>query len=162
MRTVALILSFGTMLFAVGCGPADVAGNYAVNISNGDNDCNLNGWDPNAEITSVPVVITQDGSDVQLDVQNVAGAILDAVVGSHFFNGTVGGSHISAELIGSVAQTRGACTYTLTLELEGDVNGDFIEGTLDYNPITNHSPDCGTLETCSNRQLFNGTRPPSE
>jgi len=42
---------------AVGCGPADVAGNYTVSITNGENQCNLNGWDPNGELTGVPVVV---------------------------------------------------------------------------------------------------------
>jgi hypothetical protein len=149
-------------LLAVGCAPADVAGNYTVSVTNGENDCGTSGWDPDATQSGIPVVITQDGDVVQVAVEGAVGVLLDLGVGSRLFNGTVGGSHIQGDLIGSVTSRQGECAYTYTLELDADLSGDVITGEIVYRPVTNHHADCGVLETCSNVQLFNGTRPPSE
>jgi len=161
MRSMAFI-SFGLGLLAVGCAPADVAGNYTVNVTNGENECGFGGWDPDGETLAVPVVITQDGDVVQVTVEGAPGVFFDIVAGSRRFNGTVGGSHVQGDLIGSVTGRQGDCAYTITVELDADVSGDVIMGQLAYRPITNHHADCGVLETCSNVQLFNGTRPPTE
>lgn len=161
MRRTALIsLSLG--ILAMGCAPADVAGNYMVSTTNGDNVCGIDGWDAGGVGTGIPVVITQDGDVVQLTVEGLWGGALNLLVGSNRFNGTVGGSHIQADIVGSVTARQGQCVYTVTLELDADLNGDVLTGEVAYRPVTNRHADCGVLETCANIQRFNGTRPPSE
>ncbi len=158
-RRSALLLPFA--LLAVGCAPADVAGTYTVATTNGANDCAASGWDEGATSTGIPVVITQDGATVQIIVEGLWGTALELGVGGRTFNGQVGGSHVSADLVGDVTSRQGECVYTYTLELDADLTGDLLEGTVTYRPVTNGHADCGILQTCRNVQAFNGTRPPS-
>ncbi len=161
MEKKAFILSVAALL-AIGCAPADVAGSYSVATTNGANTCSIDGWEAGATGTNIPVVITQNGDVVQVAVEGLLRTWLDIAVGGHLFNGTVGGSHIQADLVGSTSYRQGGCTYTFTLELDADLNGDFLQGEVVYRPVTNGHADCGVLDTCSNVQSFNGTRPPSE
>ncbi len=151
----------GLSMLAVGCAPADVAGNYTVATTNEANDCNISGWTDGATQSGIPVVVTQSGGSVTLDVQGLWGAGLTATVGRSTFTGNVGGSHVQADLIGTNSGRQGNCTYTYTLELDADLSGDTLQGQLVYRPMTNHDPDCGVLDTCANVQRFNGTRPPT-
>ena len=66
----------------------------------------------------IPVVVTQSGGSVTLDVQGLWGAGLTATVGRSTFTGNVGGSHVQADLIGTNSARQGNCTYTYTLELD--------------------------------------------
>ncbi|MCB9593109.1 MAG: hypothetical protein H6719_10285 [Sandaracinaceae bacterium] len=152
----------GSLVVAAGCAPADVAGNYSVNLTNGENGCGLDNWTVGESTANIPIVVTQSDDTVQLDVQGLGGTYLDVVLGSSLFNGNVSGNGISAALIGSNAGRQGGCTYTTTVDLDATVDGDFIEGELQWRPVTNGHADCGILETCRNYQSFNGTRPPSE
>lgn len=154
--TVAAISSVG-----VGCAPADVAGNYSVNVTNGANGCSLDNWMEGSTSSNIPLLVTQSDDQVQLDVQGLTGTYLDLVLGSSLFNGDVSGSQITAALIGSNTGRQGSCSYTVTVDLDARVDGDFIQGELTWRPVTNRHPDCGVLETCRNTQQFNGSRPPS-
>ncbi len=159
-RTVRWLVAFAGILGAVGCAPADVAGNYTVNVTNGENGCAFDGWTVGETASSIPLVVTQDDSTVQLDVQGTTGGLLDLVIGSSLFNGTVSGNGIDAALVGSNSARQGECAYTITVDLDASIDGDFLEGELRWRPVTNHHADCGILETCSTFQSFNGTRPP--
>lgn len=150
------------VILAVGCAPADVAGNYAVNLTSGDDGCAIAGWTVGEMISGVSVIVVQDDDQTQLDVEGPAGTILDIVVGSSLFNGQVGGNGINAALIGDNTARMGECVYTYTIDLDADVNGDFMEGQLRWHPVTNGHADCGILETCFNLQSWNGSRPPRE
>lgn len=158
MRSGPILL---VVALAFGCSPADVAGNYTVNITNGANGCSLMNWTVGEMTTGVPVVVVQDGDQVQLDVMGIGGTLLDLAVGSSIFTGQVGGSGITAALIGDNTARQGECVYTITIDLDASVSGDFIEGQLVWRPVTNHHADCGVLETCENLQSFNGSRPPT-
>mgnify|MGYP001603801700 CR=1 FL=1 len=158
MRAGAILL---VAALAMGCEPADVAGNYTVNLTNGENGCALTNWTVGEMTNAVPVVVVQDGDQVQLDVMGVGGTLLDLAVGSSLFTGQVGGNGITAALIGDNTARQGECVYTTTIDLDASVSGDFMEGQLRWRPVTNHHADCGVLESCENLQTFNGSRPPS-
>ncbi len=157
-----LVVVLGALVAAVGCAPADVAGNYTVNVTNGENGCAIDGWTVGETSSSIPLVVTQDDSTVQLDVQGATGGVLDLVIGGSLFNGEVSGNGVTASLIGTNSARQGGCNYTITIDLDANVNGDFIEGELAWRPVTNHHADCGILETCQTLQSFNGSRPPSD
>jgi len=154
----AVAISWGAL--AMGCGSDYVGGSYTVNLTNGDDGCGVMGWTVGDTTSAVPVAVLQDGDQVQLDVGGASGTLLDLAVGSSIFNGQVGGSDITAALIGSRAGSQGSCTYTYTIDLRASVDGDFMEGELRWHPVTNGHADCGVLETCENVQSFNGSRPP--
>ena len=160
MRT-RLLLVVATLV--AGCaGPADVAGNYTINLTNGENGCSVDGWMVGEETTGVPIIVTQDEDQVQLDVNGPSGTFLDVFVGSSLFNGQVSGNDVTAALIGSVSARQGECAYTWTIDLAAEADGDVLRGDLLWHPVTNGHADCGILATCGNGQSFNGTRPPTE
>lgn len=161
VRLVPAVLVSLLLGIASGCAPADVAGNYSLAVTNGDNGCEVDGWTVGESSANVPAVITQDEGDVQVEVQGVSGTFLNLVVGSNRFAGDVAGDRVSAELIGDNSGREGECRFTWTIELDATVAGDVIEGELNWRPVTNGHPDCGMLEMCRNQQVFNGTRPPT-
>src|SRR5262245_57064299 len=77
------------VLFLAACGggdPADVAGDYSISLTNGENGCDFANWMEGETATNVPVVITQ-GSEGEEDqatavVNGAAGTYLDLVLGS--------------------------------------------------------------------------------
>ena len=157
----SLAAGLASVLVAVGCAPADVAGDYTIALTNGENGCMVNNWDVGTSTSGVPVLITQDGGTVQATVNGTSGTLLNLVVGSMHFNGDIAGDRIAASLIGDNNARQGECSYTFTVDMDATVSGDVIQGELTWRPVTNGHPDCGVLETCRNRQTFNGTRPPS-
>jgi hypothetical protein len=159
-RLVLLSALLTTASLAVGCAPADVAGDYTVATTYGDNECGLSGWNAGESQTGIPVRVTQDGGDVEVEVQGLSAVTLGAVTGGTTFVGHVSGNRVSADLIGSSTARQGGCAYTLTLELEASLQGDALEGEIAWRPVTNRHPDCGTLDACSNLQRFSGVRPP--
>lgn len=162
MRTLRLSLFCmlsGLALASCGGDPANVAGTYTINLTNGPNGCMVDNWDEGATSTGTTVVITQDGSTIEADVQGLAGTYLDLVVGSSVFEGTVSGDHIDARLTGH-ARTQGSCAYTLLIDMDADLDGDVLQGSLRWFAQTNGLESCGILNTCQNTQAFNGTRPP--
>jgi hypothetical protein len=161
MSTARLLL---VVLAAVACGsdePADVAGNYTLALTNGDNSCGFDGWTAGAITTNVPLTITQADAQVTATVGGVAGAYVELVLGARVFTGEVDGAHLDLVLYGSRSATEGNCTFTINAEVEADLDGDLLEGEIRYRPATNGNPDCAPLDGCANVQAFNGTRPPS-
>ncbi len=165
MRTTALTLGSLALLAPLfaGCAPADVAGDYTVNTTDGPNECQLAGWTEGETRMGIPVTVRQDDTGaVQLDVMGVVGGLLDLAAGSSVFVGDVNGNDVDAELIGQRSSQMGGCNYTTTIELRATLDGDVLEGELRYRPVTNDHPDCGVLAMCANVQSFNGARPPTE
>ncbi len=159
MRTALLLSS----LLLASCGspaPANVAGNYSLNFTNNNNGCNYANW-TNGGMSTVAVVITQNGSAVQAVVQGVVAIYLDATFGSHTFSGTVDGNLLSLTLQGSNGGKQGNCVYTVNAQLAATVSSDFLTGTITYTDATNNNSDCATLQGCQSQQTFNGSRPPA-
>ena len=143
------------------CGsPANVAGSYAVNLTNKDNGCQFANWTVGAMTSNVPITITQAGGEVTANVTGVAGTYLTVVLGSASFTGTIDGSSLSLKLFGTRSATKENCAYTINASLDAASSGDLIEGKINYESATNGSPDCGALQGCVTSQAFNGTRPP--
>lgn len=142
--------------------PANVAGSYTVAVTDRDNGCNLMNWTPGNMNQGIGVTITQNGTTVVATVNGLTATYLDAVLGAHAFQGSVDGDHLSLTLFGTRTSNSGNCTWTYNADLEADLTGDILQGTIDYKPKTNGNPDCTTtLMTCASRQDFNGTRPPT-
>lgn len=162
MRNIALASIIISSVACVACGPADVAGNYTVNLTNGPNDCAYDFWAAGDSTSGISLVVTQDEDQVAMSVEGATGVILDVGVGGSQFNGQVGGNDITAALIGDVTRSEGECVYTITVDADASLDGDLLEGELLWRPLTNGHPDCGILDSCEgNRQSFNGTRPPA-
>jgi len=150
------------LVILAGCGsdPADVTGHYTVNVTDEANGCNLSNFTQGQSSTNIPVDVTQDGGDVTLTLTGAVGDYVNLVLGSNVFSGTVDGSHVAATLFGTRSQTMNGCAFTYNAELDGDLAGDTMTGSISYTPKTNGSPDCASIEGCTSTQNFNGTRPP--
>jgi hypothetical protein len=142
--------------------PADVAGAYTASVTNGANECGLFGsWVEGAVMTDVPVTITQEATAIAATVEGTAGFFLNTALGSRVFQGEAVGGELDLTLYGTTPFMSGACTYTVNAVLSATVDGDLLQGAIEYRPSTNGSPDCGALDDCSTSQRFNGSRPPS-
>ncbi len=160
MRRVAGSLLLVVVGAASGCAPVDISGNYTVSLTNGDNGCDFDNWMVGDTTSGVPMAVTQTEDQLQLNVGGVGGAYLDIALGSSTFNGQIQGTGVTAALVGSRGNSLGMCTFTVTVDLDASVSGDFMEGTLTYRPVTNMHADCAPIEGCQSVQSFNGTRPP--
>lgn len=151
---------------ALGCGgndpgpPADARGSYAISLTNGPNPCNISGWTPGAQTQGIPLTITESGDHITGKVGGVGSVFLLAVSGSDTFEGTVSGASLDLQIHGTAAQKSGTCTFTIDVRLRGTLENDLLQGTVDYTANTTTSPECTALHACSERQDFNGTRPP--
>jgi len=141
--------------------PVDAAGAYSVTVTNGANGCGFLSWQEDVVTTGVPLTIAQQAGAISATVEGVPGAFLDLVLGSREFQGQVDGAELELTLFGTTPFTSGNCTYTVDGAVSATVDGDVIEGQIEYRPSTNGSPSCGDLETCVTAQQFNGTRSPS-
>ena len=124
--------------------------------------CSLAGFlaVPCLAIGGVGMVLTQTGSQVDAQVQGVAGLALGLVVGSDTFKGNVSGNALDLSISGTMPGSNGTCAYTREARLLGKVASDVITGSVTYRFVTNMTADCGTRNTCQDVQIFNGTRPP--
>lgn len=163
MRRTLLVLGFSGLTALAGCGddPVDVAGDYTVSVTNGENDCMFDGWMAGESATNINVSITQNGSSATAEVTGGTGLWLEAVLGDNVFTGSVDGSHVELLLEGSTMGRVGTCDFTINATIDATLDGDFLEGVIRYEPQTDQSVDCETLSTCANVQEFNGNRPPS-
>ena len=151
------------VLLACACGsdtPADVAGTYALSLTVQKNDCGIVGNAVGESSSGVGMVLTQTGSQVDAQVQGVAGLALGLVVGSDTFKGNVSGNALDLSISGTMPGSNGTCAYTREARLLGKVASDVITGSVTYRFVTNMTADCGTRNTCQDVQIFNGTRPP--
>jgi hypothetical protein len=159
----ALALGF---LVVAACGsddPANVEGNFMVAVANRDNGCNLANWTVGDTASGIPVMITQEGENVSATVTGLTGTYLDIGLGAHVFSGTIDGDEMNLDLFGTRPQMQATCTYTYNAKIRGSVDGDAIEGRVEYsaNATTPTNPDCASINGCLSFQEFNGTRPPT-
>jgi hypothetical protein len=160
MRRFALVtLGFAAL---AGCGddPADVAGEYSVNVTNRDNGCMFEDWTEGDTATGIPVSITQDGSSVTAEVGGLTRALLLFWLGGATFTGTVRGDQLDLQLQGTRSMSSGNCAYTMDAVIDAEVRGDTLSGEIRYEARTNNQPDCGTLTGCATVQGLSGARPP--
>ncbi|MBL0212396.1 MAG: hypothetical protein IPQ07_00665 [Myxococcales bacterium] len=151
------------VLLLVGCGgDANVAGNYSIALTNGDNGCNLSNFTPGNTTTNVGVTTVQDGSKVTMTVEGLAGVALIGFLGAgkNVFTGSVDGDDVSVESIGTKPNTSGNCTYTFNATINGTLDGDVLRGRIEYRAADNGNSDCSQVHGCLTYQDYNGTRPP--
>ena len=140
--------------------PADVAGSYAIALTNRDNGCSITNWTTGPVAGTVTLVVTQSGASASADVQGLARVALDALVGGHVFTGGVDGTGVDLTIVGTQAASQGACAYTMDADLVGELAGDTLTGSVFYRARTNAAADCGALTGCQSQQDFAGARPP--
>lgn len=164
MRALALggLLYFGV----AACGsddPANVEGMYTVAIANRDNGCNFPNYTVGDTAQGIPVTISQEGENVTATVTGLTGAALNLQLGSNMFTGAIDGDEMNLDLFGTRPQMQDTCTYTFNAKIIGSVDGDAIEGRVEYraNATTPTNPDCNSIQGCLTFQEFNGTRPPT-
>jgi hypothetical protein len=158
------LLALGGALMACGGGSfseetANIAGNYSVLLTTGNNACEFSGWTPGSVAMNVPVAIAQQGTSATATVTGIAALLLDAVLGTHEFQGTVSGDSFTLTAFGSTSLKDGDCAFTIKATLTGSLSGDAIQGQITYTETTNGNPACGYHATCSSVQSFVGGRP---
>lgn len=142
-------------------GDANVEGDYSISITNRDNGCMFGNWNVGDTAAGIPVVIDQTESQVTATVEGLAGVSLGINFGSNVYEGDVDGDDIFLELFGSRAQSQGNCAFTYNSVIDASINGDVLNGRIEYRTATNGNPDCAELQNCVSFQDFNGTRPPT-
>jgi hypothetical protein len=156
------------LLSVAGCGgdddfeskPVDVSGVYNVAVTNKSNACSFPNWEDGKSTTGIPLTMTQSGTDISGSIDGIAGGLVKLLLGSNTFQGTVDGKEVHATNFGTNSFNQVGCTYTINMTLDGELQGDALQGTLHYRPKTNGSPDCGSLESCESVQDFSGVRAP--
>jgi len=165
LNTGILYVSVMFLGLAAGCSsdPADVAGSYTVAVTNGEDGCEFDNFEPGQVAQGIGVTVTQSGEDVAADFGvTPAGILLDVVLGSHVFRGSVDGDDLNLKIVGTPSGGDGNCTYTINATVDATLDGDFLSGTIDYAAQTNGGTDCGAKNGCHTKQSFNGTRPPKQ
>jgi hypothetical protein len=164
-RARAAALCLVSVFIGTGCGddddePRDVAGQYTVNVTNGENGC-LTGLQMGDSYSNISLDLTQDGETVRGTFGGLLATLfLEAVLGGTDFQGTVRGNTIEMTRLGNREQTSGSCTFTVRADLQATSDDDLLEGEILYTPITNDDPNCESIKDCRAIQTFNGTRPP--
>ena len=155
---VGFVLSACSSSYSASGAPANIAGAYTGNITNGQSTCPGN-WQT-GQTAQVTITAVQSGSTVSLDVTGGAGLYVQLALGASTFNGTVTGDSVDATLHGTNAQTAGNCDYTWSATFDGQLSGDTLAGTVTYAPVTNGASDCDAKQItgCSEVQTFNGVR----
>jgi hypothetical protein len=155
------ILAFAAL---AACSDSDtnVAGNYSVSLTNGDNGCNLSNFTPGQTATNVAITVTQNSSNVTLTVEGVAGLYLIGLLGggNNVFTGDVSGDGLDVDAIGTKPNTSGNCTYTYNSHISGTLDGDVLRGRIEYRAADNGNSGCTAVHDCLTFQDYNGTRPP--
>jgi hypothetical protein len=121
--------------------PANVAGTYAVTLTDGSDGCQVfEGQLPMAQST-ITVAITQTGSQIQADVEGDGEPQLMALVGTHVFTGTVDGDTLQLAITGAFTRTIEGCNYKLDAVIAAAVDGARFSGSLSYRAVS-EDPTC--------------------
>ena len=140
--------------------PLDVEGEYLLSVTNGDNGCSFGSWQDGQSSAGVPLSITQSGAAVSATIGGLTGGLVDLWLGARTFEGDVDGKVISVALLGTRQQTLGDCNYTIDVTATATLDGDALQGVLEYTARTGGRPECAPLTGCVTEQAFAGSRPP--
>jgi len=143
--------------------PAYFGGDYNIAVTARENGCGFSGWTSGATATNIQLQLLQNAgsSDVTGTIQGGTGFVVQLLLGTNMLAGRVSGRTLEALLTGVKTLTQGTCQYNILVDVNGELSGDVITGTIDYTTRTNHAADCGAIEGCHSFEDFNGTRPPS-
>lgn len=150
------------VLAACSSDPANVAGDYTVALTDGDNGCMLGGgFMKGTQASGIDVTITQSGSSATALVGGVAGSALTLTIGSNSLTGSVDGDQVTLTHAGTVPQTQvPMCEYTITAEIDGTLTNDALAGQVRYTAADNGGTGCPAIHGCVSTQDFSGSRPP--
>jgi hypothetical protein len=99
-------------LLCCSCGsdsPANVAGTYTLSLAVKQVDCGILGGSV-GDTSSVQIVVTQAGSDVTAQVQDLGAALgLGLAMGSATFTGKVSGDSLDLWIHGTTSGSSGTC-----------------------------------------------------
>lgn len=135
--------------------PAQVAGNYTLTITDGQNGCNVQDFTTNSSQTGTMVAITQSGTSVTATAMHTSGLVLAFGAGDTI-SGWIDGQE--ASLTASSPRTQGGCAYTTTATANITFKDSAMQGTILYTNAGNGSSDCGVLQQCTSTQTFTGSR----
>lgn len=140
--------------------PANLAGDYSVDLTNEYNDCAtmVMKWMDGAVSEDVPFSITQNGVHVSAETMGAPAIAFLLLTGTLPFEGEIHDSHFILVNTGTKLYDFDACSYTINATVEGDLDGDTITGTLVYSPVVGDDPACHDY-ACRAEQSFIGTRP---
>ena len=153
---------FALSAFVVACSssaPTNFAGTYTLTETENANTCNLANW-TQGSTTTFTAQFTQDGTNAQITIEGVLGGIIQLLVGTATFQGTVSGNTFTAEYIGTKSQTDGACSFTENIAVSASLDSNnVISGTITLVPVTNNDPSCGAKNACpGNTETLSGNR----
>lgn len=144
--------------------PVDMAGEYDLTITNGDNGCGFAQWTVGTITRSVPLTITQGDpgpADVIGIIGGIVGLTLRLSVGSDTLRGTVTGDDVEMSLLGQEQGADEGCTYRALGTAYGTLTGDALQGRVEYTYVIVHDGgNCGDKADCVSVQNFIGARPP--
>jgi hypothetical protein len=134
----------------------NVSGDYVLAVTAVKNECGFSGWD-DASVATVPVKITQNGTEVRALLADLVGLPTLLLLGSNEYVGTADGDRLSLRIDGSAVATVGACTVVYDGIIDARyVDGGGLTGNVRYVRVF-RSGDCTGL-TCENLQAFDGGR----
>src|SRR5205085_2572645 len=136
------------------CGGSDVdpTGDYTVALTNRDNGCMFQSWTVGDQASNIPVTVTEDSkSNVSASVGGGAGAVLDLALGAHIYTGGVDGNDLALDLFGTRGQQMGNCSFTYNSTIDATLNGDLLEGRIEYRAATNGGPPARASRSRSHR-----------
>src|SRR5690349_16693792 len=103
--------------------PADLAGDYTISVTDGDNGCNLANWMKGTSTKNIDFTVTQSEAHAVGLVGGLAGTYMDLVLGSHKFEGEVTGDAFSMTDYGTNQGTMNGCSYTINATIDGTIDG---------------------------------------
>ena len=112
-------LAAGLLLGLVGCSSdssfqasANVAGNYTVAVTYGDDGCQIGStdWVPGKSVSDIPFLVEQQDKNLSGTLQGLPALGLLAVIGTNKFQGTATGNDFDITAFGTVMHKAIACT----------------------------------------------------
>jgi hypothetical protein len=147
------------LIGAAACSDANVAGNYTAAITNRADGCSI-GWNVGEMTTGVAVTVMQSDSNVTLTVMGASGLLIGGLLGSNAFTGKVDGDDIDLAITGTSQKTQNTCKFTINGQIRGSLDGDTLQGKVEYRALTNDDATCGSRTGCVSTQDFNAVRAP--
>ena len=159
MRRLALAVAIVVLPSCSDDPPADVEGDYAVDVANEDDDCSLD----NFAGGSTTLTLTQNIDDPSMVSSDFSGgavsSFLSITLGGAEMSGTLSGRTLTLNRTGAARTTTEFCEYHVVAALTATVNVDAIDGTIVYTgKIDDETTDCPFIDECMSEQSFSGTR----
>jgi hypothetical protein len=159
MRTISIALVAAAAAACSGSndnGPtAQVAGDYALTVTDNQNGCNVENFTTGATQTGITLSIAQNGSSLNATGTGSTGLMLAFATGDTL-SGWIDGQE--ASLSSTVGHTQGGCAYSTTATLNITFSGNQFQGTVLYTDSGNGSPDCNVMQQCTSTQKVTGSR----